>query len=432
MTPMALLTNELFCGEDDDLLLKAFLLSVGAVFGGEAKERRNRSAFEQRLIWNDYSEKHVARGTFKRRMRMDKDSFDKLLSYICNDLLVDEKQANRRGGPVTPESCLCCTLRWLAGGSHLDIADIAGISKTAFYTVTWRTIAALVMCPQLSIHFPTAEKELLEAVGGFASTSTECATKNCVGVVDGHLMRIKVPNKKEVPNVRSFFSGHYQCYGVNIQAVADHHSRFVFFAVAGPGVIKDREAARGCALKKMLDNLPLGCCIIGDSAYEGSEHLVPICSGLDRLKTKHDNFNCCASQCRIRIEMAFGLVQIKWRILLRPIGVRLNNLKWMAQAIARLHNFVVNERLAKREDPMNEIRVQAESGRATYHPTVPHDRNGDPIILNQLFNGTHEGHSHLREEMVRRVEMLRLSRPAENKIKKDSNNNSRLYDPHLD
>ena len=427
---MTLIAEELFDGNDNDLLLEAFLRSVGIVYG-ESVETRSKSVFEQRLLWHECSERHVARGTFKRRLRMDKESFDKLLSYVCDDLLVDEKQANKRGGAVIPELCLCCTLRWLAGGSHLDITDVAGIAKTTFYNATWRTITALVLCPQLSLHFPSTEQELLDAVGGFASISTECAMKNCVGVVDGYLMRIKVPNRKEVPNVRSFFSGHYQCCGVNIQAVSDHHSRFIFFAVAGPGIAKDRKAVRGCALKDIAEKLPLGHCIIGDSAYEGSEHLVPIYSGLDRLKTKCDNFNFYASQCRIRIEMAFGLMQIKWGMLQRPIGVKLVNLKWLAQAIARLHNFVINERLARHEDPVSEIRTQTETGRASYHPAVPHDANGDPALINQLFNGAHEGHSHLREEMVQRVERLQLSRPKENKITKN-NHNTRLHDPYLD
>jgi len=118
--------------------------------------------------------------------------------------------------------------------------------------------------------------------------------------------------------------------------------------------------------------------------------------------------------------MAFGLVQIKWGILQRPLGCNLNNLKWMAQCLARLHNFTVNERLAAKEDPVAEARAQVEGDQATCHPTVPHDKNGNPININRLFTGTHDGCSHLREDMVRRVESLGLERPAGNRMERNS------------
>jgi hypothetical protein len=76
------------------------------------------------------------------------------------------------------------------------------------------------LCPK----FPKTNEELGEAMKGFASKSTDGIIDNCVGVVDGYLLRIKVPSKVEVKNVKSFFSGHYQCYGVNVQAAGSSRS----------------------------------------------------------------------------------------------------------------------------------------------------------------------------------------------------------------
>ena len=47
------------------------------------------------------------------------------------------------------------------------------------------------------------------------------------------------PIKKEVHNVQSYFSSHYQTYGVNIQAACDHNCQFLFIGIAGPGVMGD-------------------------------------------------------------------------------------------------------------------------------------------------------------------------------------------------
>ena len=401
--------------EDDDSeqLLQLFTLAYGTDF--LIPQKRQSAIYEQRLAWDAYCDKHTRRGTFERRLRMKKQSFDKLLSYIREDLMVDLRQACRRGGPIIPELCLCMTLRWLAGGSHLDICDIAGVSQASFYRVIWKTIIALVLCPELAIKFPKTAHEIEKAVAGFASISTETAIKNCVGVIHGYLLRTRVPSKKEAGNVRAFFSGHYQCYGVNVQGIADHHSRFIYFSVASPGVTDDRDAVRHCGVGDLIESLPFGICVIGDSAYEPTEHMVSIYQGLEKLEPHKDNFNFYGSQCRIRIEMAFGIMQIKWGILQRALVCSLRNTKWLAQAIARLHNFVINERLANKEDPVEEVRQTVEEGRPSYHPTVPHDNDGNPVSLQTLFNGTIQGHSHLREAMVKRVRDLQLRRPAANK-----------------
>jgi hypothetical protein len=142
----------------------------------------------------------------------------------------------------------------------------------------------------------------------FATISHGRAITNCVGVCDGFLLEIEAPRREVVGNVRSYFSGHYQRYGVNCQAVSDHLSRFIYFAIAGPGVMGDNSAVREVDLISLIDNLPVPFCVIGDAAYQPTEHLVAMYYGADRTRPFCDNFNFYASQLRIRIEMAFGLM----------------------------------------------------------------------------------------------------------------------------
>jgi DDE superfamily endonuclease len=374
--------------------------------------QREPSFFEQRIRWQQYADKHTRRGTFAIRLRMERASFDKLLSYLRHEILVNELMAKPRGGMIIPKVCLFCTLRWLAGGSYLDITDIVGISKPSFYRVVNKTVRAIVNCDELDIIFPKTAVDIKAAAAGFASRSYSGAIKNCVGVADGYLLRIKVPRKKEVGNVRSYFSGHYQCYGLNIQAVADHHSRFIYYAVAAPGVTADRDAIKQCTLDELVEGLPLGYCIIGDNAYEPTERMVPVFGGQQRLNEANDNFNFYASQLRIRVEMAFGIKQIKWGLLQRPVQSKLKNVRWIAQAIARLHNFVINERLLRKQP--EEVHSNG-SGGPRYLPSQPHDENGDAICLDPVDVGC-RGFSELRERMVVRVKALGLKRPASNKI----------------
>ena len=73
------------------------LLLIGAVatyLKTRVKETRNPTVAYQRMCWDEYCQTHVARGTFKRRLRMEKESFDILLGYIFQWLLVNEQMAN--------------------------------------------------------------------------------------------------------------------------------------------------------------------------------------------------------------------------------------------------------------------------------------------------------------------------------------------------
>jgi hypothetical protein len=191
-----------------------------------------------------------------------------------------------------------------------------------------------------------------------------------------------------------------------MQAACDAECRFTFFAMAAPGVTADRDAIKDCDLDALINALPQGFVTIGDAAYTPTERMVAMFFGSDRSTPKYDNFNFYASQCRIRIEMAFGLMQIKWGILQRPISCKLSNLKWMVMAIARLHNFVVDERLTSSLDAPQE---------RSYIPSQPEDEDGDPIEL-QSSSIRFPGLSFVRERMVERVARLKLSRPAGNRI----------------
>jgi hypothetical protein len=232
---------------------------------------------------------------------MSYESFSKLLGLLEEDLKVNEEMAWLRGGVIIPELCLYCTIRWLAGGSYTDILFYCGISKTSFYWIVWRTIDSLCRCQDssLKVAFPKTQKECISAAAGFHSISTNGCISNCVAAVDGYLLSIKTPTRKEAKNVRSFFSGHYQKYGINIQASCNHLSRFSFIVVAGPGSTGDRAASKRCGLYNLIENLPGTFAAIGDCAYKPTEHMTPIYGGNEGRKPENDTFNFFASQLRI-------------------------------------------------------------------------------------------------------------------------------------
>jgi DDE superfamily endonuclease len=381
------------------------------------RQPRSPSMFDQRLAWDNFCSRHCRRADFDRHIRMSYDSFNKLLTFVRNDLQVNIKMAGLRGGAILPEICLYLCLRFLAGGSYSDIRFFTGVSVASFYRIVWKTIRAINKSESLSIKFPASVDEARDAALGFQSISQQGCIWNCVAVVDGYHLQIQTPSKKEARNVKSFFSGHYQTYGVNVQASCDHNCKFSFLGVAGPGVLGDREAINQIRLGKLVEELPGLYCAIGDCAYTPTEHLVPIFRGEHALSPRNDNFNFFASQLRIRIEMAFGLMVKKWGILARPLTIKLKNIKRLMIAIARLHNFCIDERLASTNVATGAMQQGAP---VVYTPSnVTFDRHDimlrDEAAFHQ-FEEIEQGYenpwSNNRDRMVREIEALRLTRPG--------------------
>ena len=75
-----------------------------------------------------------------------------------------------------------------------------------------------------------------------------------LGAIDGWLPRTKRPSG--VDNPADYYFGHYQCYGLNVQATCIPDLLFLFFKIAAPGKVNDVRAFSRCAdLLQWLENL---------------------------------------------------------------------------------------------------------------------------------------------------------------------------------
>ena len=207
----------------------------------------------------------------KWHLCMSMSSFDKLLSYIRESLEVDSDMAWLQGGEIILEILLYCMLHYLAGGSYTNIFFFVGISSASFYHVIWKTMYVIVWCKELQISWPNTKEKAVDSAAGFSSISTNHVMTECVAVLDSYHMAIITPPKKEVHNVKSYFSGHYQTYGINIQVVCDHNCCFLFIGVGGPGVMGEREAVKESGLSELVEKLPGLLYYIGDCAYTPTE-----------------------------------------------------------------------------------------------------------------------------------------------------------------
>ncbi|ETI44645.1 hypothetical protein F443_10667 [Phytophthora nicotianae P1569] len=214
----------------------------------------------KRLKWGVHKQTLLLEGQFERCYRMSALSFDKLLALVRPAVLRDELQSERR----TDDHCL------------------AGWEQHAHYTLPgWSVLVRLLR-----------------------------RDYRCDGCAA--LCQIRAPSAREVPDVAAFFSGHYQMYGLNVQAICDSLCRFTGYCFDSPGKVGDSIAFKKWSLSDEIMRLPDCYYIVGDNAYPLSDALLVPYTKVEVKTRKDSDFNFYLSQLRIRIEMSFGFLVNKW------------------------------------------------------------------------------------------------------------------------
>ena len=156
---------------------------------------------------------------------------------------------------------------------------------------------------------------------------------------------------------------------------------------------------------------------MGDAAYPLLETLLIPFTGSQQDNVDNDAFNFYMSQLRIRIEMTFGRLVNKFRILKRPLETKLQKSSKVIMACACLHNFVIDEDMPEEEDSFNDSE-DANAGAEiiagpegaprgmAYLPTMPEE---DFEIM--------DGVSQTRDAIVEAIHDLALRRPHHNLVR---------------
>jgi hypothetical protein len=174
----------------------------------------------------------------------------------------------------------------LAGGSYEDISAIALMTVPSIFRYVNSGMSASPACELLALRFPKTRDEMKSQCDAFAVKSTDGALRGCVGAVDGWLCRIKTPTKREAAHITSYFSGHYHCYGINVQASCDHLSRFKSFSMKCPGGANDVRAFQLSSLHNTCANFPLGVYLVGDNANIPTEGMLTPFTAADRMNER--------------------------------------------------------------------------------------------------------------------------------------------------
>ena len=406
--------------DDDDLLFSPLcsiwfddeeeVLQAAAILQQSTNEgcgRRKRKWQHTRIAWERHVDQLHHECLFERTYRMSHTAFTKL-----QELLGDRIQLSSRFSPgvepIPVQVVMASGLRWLAGCPCLDLHISMGISLPSVYRFRDIFLDAVNSTPELAVVFPQSDIDIKKATEAFRARSKSGIIAGCVGCIDGYLATITRPRLDECNGYPgAFHSGHYGVYGLNVQAVCNHRSQFIFFGVVAPGKCGDQVAFERTSLPALMQALPVGTYLVGDAAYSVSEKMLVPFTGSQRNNPSHDAHNFYLSQLRIRIEMAFGLMTNKWRILRAPLQTSLAKSSEVLECCSRLHNFCIDQdgdEFVDRDTALREIlpMAGAEFGWG-YLPTV------ERLVVDPI-----PGTSQMRDIIVRRINRLGLRRPAAN------------------
>ncbi len=161
---------------------------------------RKRNAFRHR----GYALEEMDRlepALFKRMFRVDRATFDEVLERIEPHIKHRNqvKAINSSGAPIVLKTRLAVTLRWLAGGSYLDLCFAWGVGTSTFYHrdgVLWPTLEAIDAAFEIGLPVDDPLK-LEESARGFDQHSCGIL-KGCIIAIDGFGVSTQQPYESEV------------------------------------------------------------------------------------------------------------------------------------------------------------------------------------------------------------------------------------------
>jgi hypothetical protein len=258
----------------------------------------------------------------------------------------DVSQSEKVGGYISPSMQFGMSLRYLAGGSYLDIHDRYGVSKSSFYSLVFECLELIVQ--HYPIVFPTDPAALSKLADGFQQRQHPHMRVflYALGALDGILLKIRQPTVKEISQPTL-----YHCrkgfHALNVQPVCDAYKRYTYCAIDMPGSTHD---SRAFANSSLADAIARGCIpdqyyFLGDAAYKGTASILTPYIG--NVRADESVFSFYHSSLRMTIEGSFGMLVNKWGILQGPIRLAISRAPVVIKACMALHNLIITHELPR-------------------------------------------------------------------------------------
>jgi hypothetical protein len=304
-----------------------------------------------RTDWDGHVAAKLREKSWHTYYHMPVNVFDKLHALIfveseSDTLLAHRKARNStRMGPIQTQVKLAATLRELFGEKRKSMCDVFKFAPTSARESFMNVIDRINSCPALDGGIYSTDQSmatLATRAFEFSRRSTHPTVfRHCVGAIDGLFIKTRQPTRKEVGNVRAYYSGFKKSFGLNMQGVCNAQCRFVGFACNTPGSTNDYVAFRQSFMYGHWPKVPEPYFYLGDCAYPLSPQCIIPHVGA-AVSVEDDAFNFFHSQLRITVERSFGIFVNVFGIFHCPLLFSIATCCSVVEACVRLHNFRID------------------------------------------------------------------------------------------
>jgi len=174
--------------------------------------------------------------------------FRGLVDVLRPSLTHVEVQAVRRHGrrepgkrSVCPETQVAVALLFFAGGSYLGLTKIYMLQKTAFYDTVRRVVGAVYAHMTLAGDFESEQGRSALAASFRRALPINPLADGVIGALDGIAIRLAGPPASSILTPAEFYS-RKRFFALNVQAICDGDTRFIYVATGAPGSMHDSAA----------------------------------------------------------------------------------------------------------------------------------------------------------------------------------------------
>uniref|UniRef100_A0A182IEP8 DDE Tnp4 domain-containing protein n=1 Tax=Anopheles arabiensis TaxID=7173 RepID=A0A182IEP8_ANOAR len=185
------------------------------------------------------------------------------------------------------------------------------------------------------VKLPTCSDEWKRIAQGFQD---KWNFPHAIGAIDGKHVMIKSP-----PHSGTDYFNYRRHFSIVLLGVVDANCNFMYADIGAKGRISDGGVFKNSMLHKKLERNELGIpspaplyqtsrilvpyMLLGDKAFPLTKYCLRPFSGFTERGSVERNFNLRHSTARRSVEMAFGILCGRFRVLRKPIELRQENAK---------------------------------------------------------------------------------------------------------
>ncbi|XP_061584890.1 uncharacterized protein LOC133450329 isoform X1 [Cololabis saira] len=292
----------------------------------------------ERVVLKEFSDKE-----WKENFRMTRRTFDKLCGLMSRVMKPEDVTVR---APVPLQMRVAIVLYKLASSSEYRVvANQFGVHKSTvkkFVYIFCKGMVSSVI--QNFITVPTAE----EAVAIARRFELKFNIPQIIGCIGGTHIPVLPPSDgyKDFINRKGWTS-------YVLQAVVDDTYRFWNINCKLPGSADDADVLRQSALFSHAHQLPKGLreingvavshFLVGDPGYPLMEWLIKDYTRSPSITPEQESFNVYLSSARTTVQIAFGRLKSRWRVLLKRSDFHFTFTPHVIATCCALHNLCEDE-----------------------------------------------------------------------------------------